>query len=167
MSRKGKYELLGKVQGTEDKLYLERSSYDCDWYYGFGYIAIFEKNHQEQHTHTHWDCYFTDSSYVEPEDIKNKLYDITLEDDDLWLLCDLMKTFYTLKDASAVYNRGNSHLTGQNHGMIKDGDLKESIDKDTEKVIRKAQNLIGMEKPDYIRNSKFGKDQFYDQGIVH
>lgn len=145
-----KYALIGKTENG-DKVYIQKASYDCDWYFGFGYINVFEPNKQEPTVHTHWDHYFTGSSHVQPENIKEKLSEVKIDEDSLWRLCDLMKTFYTLKEASGVYERGNSHLTGDTHGMLTDEEMKKNIDLDTVKVIREVQELLGFEKPDQIK----------------
>ena len=146
-----KFALLGKTENG-DKVYLQKASYDCDWYFGFGYIAVFEKNRSEQSTHTHWDSYFTGSSHVQPEDITEKLAETPFSKKELWILCDLMKTFYSLKETSGVYNRGNSHLTGETHGMLKNEEMKQQVDRDTYKVIQKVQDLVGFEAPALIKS---------------
>ena len=146
-----KFALLGK-KSNGDKVYLQKASYDCDWYFGFGYIAVFEENRSEQSTHTHWDSYFTGSSHVEPNHIKEEFEETPFTDKELWVLCDLMKTFYSLKETSGIYNRGNSHLTGETHGMIENEEMKQKVDRDTYKVIHEVQDLVGFEAPALIKS---------------
>ena len=38
------YYLLGINQENE-KVWLEKPSWDCDWYWGFGYVEIFNQNY--------------------------------------------------------------------------------------------------------------------------
>ena len=154
-----KYALLGKTEDG-DKVYLEKASYNHGWYFGFGYVAVFRENEHRQSAHTHWNRYFTGKAHVTPEKIDDSLYDevdgklkeTPFSKRELWKLCDLMKTFYTLKDASAIYRNGNSHLTGQTHGMLKNQDIKEQVDRDTYKTIYEVQNLMGFEMPALVKS---------------
>lgn len=155
----GNLALLGKTHNG-DKVYLARARWDCDHYYGFGYLKIFEPNKREYYAHTHWDSYFTGKKHVTPEKVDNshhnaadgKLAETPFTESELWKLCDLMQTFYTLKEASQVYHLGNSHLTGKTHGMIKNEDVKKQIDQDTYTVIREIQELLGFENPGKVKS---------------
>lgn len=150
--------LLGKTE-EGDKVYLERGSFDCDWYFGFGNIHIYEENKQEPSALLHWDSFFTGSKHVTPEKIDDTLFDSVegklaetpFTKKELWQLCDLMKTFYALKEASGVYEReGSSHLTGDTRGLLKNEDLKEELNEDTAHIIREVQKLVGLDKPEVI-----------------
>jgi len=155
-TRAGNKALLGRTE-EGDKVYLERGSFDCDWYFGFGNIQIYEENKQEPSALLHWDSYFTGSSHVEPEDITEKLEETPFTKQELWQLCDLMKTFYSLKSASGVYHReGSSHLTGDTRGILKNEELKEELDEDTAHVIREVQKLVGLERPEEVDNYNGG-----------
>lgn len=44
-----------------------------------------------------------------------------------WELCDLMKSFYTLKETAEIYHTGNSHLTGRGKLNLKNEHLAEVI----------------------------------------
>ena len=146
-----KYALIGKMENG-DKVYLQKAEYQCDWYYGFGYIAIYQPNKQEQHTHTHWNSFFTGSSHVTPDDIKNKLETVHIDENKLWEICDLMQTFYTLKEASGVYEReGSSHLTGETRGLLENNGTKRKLDLDTAKIIQEVQKIVGFEKHGQIK----------------
>lgn len=146
--------LIGRTSDDE-KVYLERGAYECDWYYGFGYLEFIPHNGQKIARHTHWSSLFTDSSHVQPEDVENVFTDHIFTDGELWTMCDLMKTFYSLKETSGIYNRGNSHLTSPDGFNLSDDNMKERIDKDTEKVIREVQKLVGLNEPHTIDNEKY------------
>jgi len=146
--------LLGKTPNG-DKVYLERAEYACDWYFSFGNIVIFEKNKSRPSIHTHWNSYFTGSKHVEPEEVKLKIPETTLTEEELWILCDLMNTFYTLKEASGIYNRtGSSHLSGKTRGRLNNHAeaKKHRTDVDTYKIIVDIQKTVGLDAPREVDN---------------
>lgn len=152
--------LLGKEK-SGNKVYLERGSFDCDWYFGFGNIHIYEPNKSKPTVLTHWDSYFTGKSHVTPEKVddsvsdkvEGKLVETPFTKKELWQLCDMMQTFYRLKDASSVYHmNGSSHLTGDTRGLLKSDEMKEELDDDTAHIIREVQKLVGLDNPTDIDN---------------
>lgn len=90
-------------------LYLQRPSWDCDWYWGWGYLS-------NKNTHIHWDYLKTaDGNYTERVscliDLDNKYYQANPKLTPIkWQLEELMSTFYTLKEAAGIYHIGGSHL---------------------------------------------------------
>lgn len=84
-------------------------SFDCWWYWGFGYLG-------------NRDCRFH-LDHLDSMDSKlaNKnLYDqliglfgdsLTIPKDRLWTFCEIVKTIYTLKEAAEVFGRGGSRYT--------------------------------------------------------
>ncbi len=107
---------LGVV--NNENIYLSPPSWDCDWYWGFGYIG-------NKNCHYHIDglkkieTYNFEKKVFEYEFVN--LYDgfkrhfgdsfIVKEDKDIWTLAELFKTFYTLKETAEVLGRGGSHYT--------------------------------------------------------
>lgn len=110
--------LLGRFKYGEE-FWLEQASFDCGWYWGFGYIET-----KDSHQH------YNGLALCKPEyyDMELKVWrhrefvhilrdnpeiaETVLTDAEQWELSDLMKTFYTLKDAAELYHQGNSHYTG-------------------------------------------------------
>ena len=95
--------LIGKVDN--ENIYLSAPSWDCGWYWGFGYLG--NKN-----------CHYHVSGLNAHENIN--LYDafkkhfgdsLTINDRELWTICELFKTFYALKETAEVLGRGGSHYT--------------------------------------------------------
>lgn len=101
------------------KHYLEAPHWDCDWYWGFGYIHTFTNNTRPQlsrdiSSHYHFDSFAKDSngrSCCFYDGIKEVLTDLVLNDKELWTLCELMKTFYTMREYADLLNRGGAHYT--------------------------------------------------------
>lgn len=90
---------LGKLDG--EKVWLAPPSWDSDWYWGYGYI-------QNNNLQSHFSLLDTnDNLYNAIEKRFNGTF--SLQDSNLWTFCELMQTFYYLRDISDVYRRGNSH----------------------------------------------------------
>lgn len=100
---------LGEVDG--EKIFLSPPSWDCGWYWGFGYLG-------NKNCHYHVDTLNKDKNLYDAfkEHFGESL--IVKEDKDLWALCELFKTFYNLKEIAEVYNRGGSKYTA-NPGEVK------------------------------------------------
>ena len=89
---------LGKLDG--EKVWLPPPSWDCGWYWGYGYI-------QNINLHTHFNMLDTNDNLF---NAIQKRFDstFTLQGDKLWTFCELMVTFYALKEIVEVYGRGGS-----------------------------------------------------------
>jgi len=141
----GKHFLLGKNK-EGDYLYLESPSWDCGWYWGFGYIHIFTNNKRPElskdiSSHFHWDsgivgthekydfdkqCFIDDKKYVHHFNEWEEIVESVLTDDESWKLAELMKTAYNLRTTAEVLGRGGSHITNnicqdiiKNEGEVK------------------------------------------------
>ena len=107
---------LGKVDGKF--IYLSPPSWDCDWYWGFGYLG-----NKDCHYHvdglTKIETYDFDKSVWKYEFVN--LYDgfkkhfgdtfIVKDDKDIWTLTELFKSFYTLKEYAEFCHIGGAHYT--------------------------------------------------------
>ncbi|HWQ96265.1 MAG TPA: hypothetical protein VN368_02720 [Candidatus Methylomirabilis sp.] len=120
--------LLGRDKHG-DLIWLESATFDCGWYWGFGCIEVYtnQKNPalaKDINNHSHWDGLLgkqPDGKYL--HHINECLQESVLTDTESWQLSDLMKSFYTLKEAAEVFGRGGSHLT-----TVKDFDALKSHD---------------------------------------
>ena len=95
---------LGKVEGK--KIYLSPPSWDCGWYWGFGYLG-------------NKDCHYHVSGLMKESNLFDGILShfdggtfILREDKDLWTFAELFATFYTLRETAEVLGRGGSHYTG-------------------------------------------------------
>jgi hypothetical protein len=107
--------LLGKNQDGVN-FYLLAPSWDCGWYWGFGYVEAYTNNNKPEKSrdismHTHFDTLFFNSDKTAYNKFKEFFNNTPLSDDDIWLLCDYMKTFYTLRKSAEIFGRGYSHFT--------------------------------------------------------
>lgn len=140
----------------DDWIYLQKPSWDCGWYWGFGYLHGHPRNNRTWLTHTHFDSVFFDDGNCTPTEFKgvsawdrfHKFDKCTLSDDEFWLLLDYMKTFYTLKEAAAVFGRGGSHYTARaNDAKIKNTELSDHINKDILPALFKKIDALFDEEP--------------------
>ena len=96
--------------------WLEEPSWDCDWYWGFGFVETYTLDTRPSlshdiASHQHFDYLFLRG----PKDCHSMFTEFfeetPLTDGEIWQLLELMQTFYTLKKAAATFVRGGSHIT--------------------------------------------------------
>jgi hypothetical protein len=108
--------VLGKVDGRN--IYLSAPSWDCSWYWGFGYLGNKDCHyHLSGLTENEW--YDTEKECWRSE--KFNLYDgikkhfgdtLTITDEkDLWTFCELVSSAYKLKETAGVLGLGGSNYT--------------------------------------------------------
>ena len=93
---------LGKLDWKS--VWLAKPSWDCVWYWGFGYI-------QNRNMHTHFDSFDRENNRNMMDSIRSRFTEWKLTEKDTWTFCELMSTFYHLKSMTAVLWRGGSHYT--------------------------------------------------------
>lgn len=95
--------------------WLEEASWDCDWYYGFGYIETYTNNKNPEKSkdivsHEHYNSKILESNIL-PDDFRKIFKNTPLNDNEIWELNELMKTFYTIQNYMALLYNGSSHIT--------------------------------------------------------
>ena len=109
--------LLGKDKDGIN-YWLEEPSWDCDWYWGFGYVETYEDNKspdkaKDISSHQHFDGLFLDGPKCARDMFKDFFVETPLSDDEIWELVDYMKTFYTLKSVAELFKHGYSWQTSR------------------------------------------------------
>jgi hypothetical protein len=107
--------LLG--YNDNEPIYLRPPSWDCYWYWGFGYLG-----NKNRHYHvdglTKIETYNAEAKATITKSVN--LYDgfvahfgntLRVRKSDLWTLVELFQTFYTLKKTAEVLGLGGSHYT--------------------------------------------------------
>lgn len=126
--------LLGRDE-YGDLIWLEAPSWDCGWYWGFGYVEVYtNQKHPSRsrdiQSHSHFDGlvgFKTEKgNYVHHLNESPKIQETVLTDRESWELADLMKTFYTLKEAASIYHNGNSHVSSSALSL-KNADIAKQI----------------------------------------
>lgn len=113
--------------------WLEEPSWDCGWYWGFGYIESYTINdHPERskdiNEHTHFDTLFINRNGMIFDNFKKFFKETPLSDPEIWELCDYMKTYYTLREAAEVFRHGYSWQTERaSIPGLKDKNLSDKI----------------------------------------
>ena len=106
---------LGKdKEGT--KYWLEEPSWDCGWYWGFGYVENYQNNREPEKArdidcHQHFDGLFLKGPECGREAFKKLLVETPLSDNEIWELCDYMRTYYTLREVAELFKHGYSYYT--------------------------------------------------------
>lgn len=101
-----------------ENIYLSAPSWDCDWYWGFGYLG--NKNcHYQIDGLTQIETYNFDKKVREYEFVN--MYDglkkhfgdsfIVTEDKDIWTLAELFCSFYTLNQYAEMCHTGGANMT--------------------------------------------------------
>lgn len=127
------YFYLGKNKDGK-KVWLEKPSWDCGWYWGFGYLVTMRGNREpakalDFDSLTHWDSesqkfpgtsydWFIDTFGEPTTDIfgNKKAYPkgtrkCRFSSDQVFTLCELISSAYTLKAAAEILGRGSTHVT--------------------------------------------------------
>lgn len=107
---------LGKHDNKS--IYLTAPSWDCGWYWGFGYLG-------NKNCHYHVDGLKKIETYDFSKSVWQyefvNLYDgfkkhfgdsfVVKDDKDVWTLAELFATFYPLRETAEVLGSGGSHYT--------------------------------------------------------
>ena len=104
---------FGALNSTsKERIYLSTPTFDCDWYWGFGYLG-------NSHCHYPLDSYQAEQGSGEHRNID--MFDALSTDYDLcsalkdtgnlWKFCELFKTAYALAEVAKVFKRGGSHYS--------------------------------------------------------
>lgn len=105
------YFLLGIRKEDGEEVYLQDFKWDCGWYWGGGYLEVFNKNMTDINEHFHWDGLIKESNKNAFDAMNEYFSGLTLSERELWEFCDYMTTFYRLREVSEVFHQGNSHYT--------------------------------------------------------
>ena len=94
--------------------WLEAASWDCDWYWGFGYIEAYTHNTRpalakDIISHEHFDTLNRDEHINYFDAFKNRFVVTPLSDGEIWKLCDLMRCFYIAREYADMLYCGGAH----------------------------------------------------------
>jgi len=112
-------------------IWLEAAKWECGWYWGFGYVETYTKqldpaNSLDISSHQHWSGLL--GRRLHSHHINEVLDESVLNEAESWEISDLMKSFYTLKEAAEVLGRGGSNLTDKgNRDAIKSEQMAKEI----------------------------------------
>lgn len=94
--------------------WLGSPTWDCNWYWGFGYIETYTRNFMphlakdiKSHEHA---TNFMAEWFIGCNGSKPKLTDKTFTEAEGWELSELFKQFYHLREQSEFWGRGKMHV---------------------------------------------------------
>ena len=114
-------------------LYLTKHSWDCDWYWGMGYIG-----NKDLH------CHFDNQFLRNPEYAISNIFESTnIKQSDWWIILDLFKQAYALQAAAEIYIHGG-HMTSKKNvtDIVHSDEMAASINKDLSKVLDKLWEYL-------------------------
>lgn len=107
--------LLGK-DADGINYWIEEATWDCDWYWGGGYIETYTNNNcpnmsRDINSHQHFDSLFFNGNKNGFDAFKEFFADTPFTDDEIWKICELMKTFYIARTYSDMIHQGGANYT--------------------------------------------------------
>lgn len=99
------YFLLGTNKDGE-KVYLEKSTFDCNWYWGIGYLETFNRSYTDISSLFH-----ADTTILSWDEFNEYFEETVLTRNEIWQFLELMRTLYTLRKMSDTIYQGGSHYT--------------------------------------------------------
>lgn len=129
------------------KYWLEAPKWDCDWYWGFGYVETYRNNANPSRardidSHTHIDTSFMGKlEYFDIElkawkqtDYIHNIYDCpklaktTFDEKTGWVLSELFNEFYILSRTAKLYHTGGANTTTSPiQGLLKNPEQENHI----------------------------------------
>ena len=128
---------FGKHKESGESIYIKKSTWDCGWYWSFGYLG-------NRNWHYHLDNYQNGRNF--------NMYDALITDydlndkikDNIWVFCELALSIYQLKKSAELFGRGGAHMTTNPCAdIIKDTDYTKKINTEIlPQVMQKFWDLI-------------------------
>lgn len=110
--------------------WLEAPSWDCGWYWGFGYVETYRNNREPSKandidSHQHIKSTFLGKKEYYDNNVKgwklgeyiHNIYDCpileqtTFDEKTGWVLSELFEEFYTLQKTAELFHTGGAHVT--------------------------------------------------------
>ena len=139
------YYLLGIRKEDNAKVWLEEGHFDCDWYWGIGYVEIFNKNYTDIEEHTHFDSLFFKGNKNCYDLFKEYFSETTLNNDELWKVLENMKSIYTMRNYSDLLYTGGAHITTNTFkdDIKNDAEYKRINDKIIPMLLNEIYKIVG------------------------
>ncbi len=128
--------------------------WDCSWYVGFGYL-------QNNGLHTHLDSVLKEhnsnqNTFDGIKEVFGSSLTARLKDENtLWKFCDLINSYWVLKEAYEIYHRGGSHYSQPNTDLT-DEAMSLRIMEDLFKVVNEICDILNLEGLEF--NEEIKKD---------
>lgn len=125
--------------GTDEEgvpYWLVEPSWDCGWYWGFGYIQTMRGNRRPEtafdiDSHEHVNSCFWDNDYCEPKwdaAWRKKFTNSALDTSEVWKFLELMKSAYTLREFAEFCHHGGAWVSDNPlRELFKDEEMEKRI----------------------------------------
>ena len=130
-----RYYLLG-ADKEEQKYYLRTASFDCGWYWGIGYVQTFTNKRNPRlskdiSSYDHFDAMFFGIENRNGFDAFREAFPFNpFSDDEIWEICELMKSAYTARHyADMLYCGGSNYTENPAKDIIKNSEEYDRINK--------------------------------------
>ena len=97
---------LGKRKEDGKMVYIAAPTWDCNWYWSFGYLEA-----TGEHYHLEYLGYYKGNINWKDALERDYTLNVKLRGDNLWKFYELAKTAYKLKEVAEILGRGGSHIT--------------------------------------------------------
>ena len=110
-----KFVKLGTSTRLDGDVFIVRPTWDCGWYWGFGYLERWKGRKGDIDFHTHINVEFSENGESHRcnwyEGMRHLLDkgDVFENDTKRWQFLEIVKTIYNLKMTAEVLGRGGSH----------------------------------------------------------
>jgi hypothetical protein len=113
---------------NDQPIHLTKHSWDCDWYWGFGYLG-------NRSWHYHFSSVLKDGLRADQYFSSSRI-----SNDDWWVIRELFAQAYALEDAYGVYLRNTAGQTNRKGvtDLVGDKELAARINLDLEKILDKV-----------------------------
>ena len=96
--------------------WLEEATWDCDWYWGGGYVETYTNNNypsmsRDINSHQHFDGLFFNRNKNGFDAFKEFFAETPFTDEEIWTICELMKSFYIVRRYSDMALHGSAGYT--------------------------------------------------------
>jgi hypothetical protein len=113
---------LGTFQG--ERYSLEKHSWDCGWYWGFGYVGNFR-------LYTHFSEVFLGKSFPRKKDFE----ELNFSEESWWVILDCFSQAYALKRAAEVYRHGAHIACDSRARLLVSEEMEKKLNQDLEKLL--------------------------------
>lgn len=145
------YYLIGKDEAGV-KWYMQKPTWDCGWYWGFGYLDSFTNGIRPEKSkdilgHMHLSSLMDEFKGNGFDALKHYFPECALTDDELFEFIDYIKSGYTLRDVAELFERGHSNYTekAKVDSSVKPDWAKEINEKMIPAINRKLDELLSPE----------------------
>lgn len=152
--------ILGKenyLLGTDhdgEKVWLLEPSWDCEWYWGLGYVETYNRRYSDIDMHTHFDSLFLNKNIF--NSFVDYFEETTLDSKGVWQLLEYMKTLYILQQYAEMLYTGGAHITKNGCAKLLKNDEERNRINDTliPEIWVKIAKLLGDEEAEPCTQEK-------------